>query len=308
MVLGIACWGCGDDGPEAAGTDAPAVTDVAPEDNAVLARRDALLKMRGEIEEKREALAAKRREIRASGGDTSALDDEADKLRERERALADEEASLSGKIDALLEDRRAMMRALAAGDDKAARIAAREATLAQRARLLAAREGKVAAREAKMAEREQALASREANMCGGGGTTIVKTVPAQGSRYSRKDVDPLLKRARRAMSQKGLLRSDLPSPAQGLEREATRSMARGDYGRARFAAAQLVDSVDSVRVDKGFIAAKIRRLNAVIREKKLTSKQQSSIDSLFRDATAAYGDGEFSGANRKLNQIYAAVR
>lgn len=308
-VLALAVLGCGEDGTKQQSPGEVAAADeLDSEQSSVLARRDALLKMRRQLGEKREALAEKRREIRASGGDISVLDEQASELRDREQELAQEEASLAAKIEALLEERRAMTQALAAGDDEAARMAARESGLAQRERALARRESDIARREATLAEREQALAAREENMCGGAPTTIVKTVQPEGSHYTRRDVDPLLKRARRRMSQKGLLRSDLPAPAQGLEREATRAMAKGNYGRARFAAAQLVDSVDSVRVDKGFIAAKIRRLNNAIRGVKLSAKKQARVDELFRDATAAYGDGEFAGANRKLNRIYAALK
>jgi len=40
---------------------------------------------------------------------------------------------------------------------------------------------------------------------------------------------------------------------------------------------------------------------------KLEDSKQKQVDDLFADATARYGDGDFTGANRKLNQIYAMI-
>jgi hypothetical protein len=132
-------------------------------------------------------------------------------------------------------------------------------------------------------------------------------VPAAPSRYSRKDVEPLLSSARRKMTEKGLLASDLPSPVRDLEREAAAAMSDGDYARARFAADQLVATVESVKVDKAFIMAKIGRLNGAIKAAGLPEDSRRQADELFRDATADYGDGRFTAANGKLNRIYALL-
>jgi hypothetical protein len=84
-------------------------------------------------------------------------------------------------------------------------------------------------------------------------------------------------------------------------------MAAGDYGRARLAADQLVASIDSVKIDKAFIVAKINRLNVALRSAKLSTDAKAEVDDLFRDATADYGDGKFAGANGKLNRILTAI-
>ena len=53
--------------------------------------------------------------------------------------------------------------------------------------------------------------------------------------------------------------------------------------------------------------AKTGRLHAAIKGKNLSSSKRSQVDKLFRGATANYGDGKSSSANRKLNKIYAAI-
>src|SRR5262249_34199747 len=121
--------------------------------------------------------------------------------------------------------------------------------------------------------------------------------PPPGARYSRRDVEPLLTAARRKMSDKGLLESDLPSPARGLEREATAAMSSGDFGRARFAADQLNATIDSLKVDRTFIVGKINRLNGAMKSTRLAGDARKEVDDLFRDATADYGDGKFASAN-----------
>src|SRR5262249_3438982 len=160
------------------------------------------------------------------------------------------------------------------------------------------------------ADRERQLAVREKETCGTAAppTTIIQQVDAKGSKYTRHDVEPLLKRARDDMGRKGVLVADLPPNAQGLEREATKAMGEGDYGAAFFAARQLAATMDSLKIDRAFIAAKIGRLSAHMKGTTLDGAKQKQVDDLFADATAKYGDGDFAGANRKLNQIYALAQ
>ena len=187
----------------------------------------------------------------------------------------------------------------------------REAQVAARERDFSRREQTMAGREAELAARERDLAKREREMCSAGTTTtIIREVepPTPGKRYNKRDVEPVLARARRHMAEKGLLSSDLPAQARALEKEATESMAEGDFGKAKFAADQFLAVVDGVRIDKGFIAGKISRLNAAVKGKTLAAGVGGQVDGLFREATADYGDGKFSGANGKLNRIYALIQ
>jgi hypothetical protein len=62
-----------------------------------------------------------------------------------------------------------------------------------------------------------------------------------------------------------------------------------------------------MKIDRGFISGKINRLSKRMSGRTLDAKVQKEVDDLFRDATAKYGDGDYSGANKKLNQIYRAI-
>ncbi|MEZ4369049.1 MAG: hypothetical protein R2939_22620 [Kofleriaceae bacterium] len=152
--------------------------------------------------------------------------------------------------------------------------------------------------------------ARQAASCGQPAavpTTIIQTVDAKGSKYGRRDVEPMLTRARTNMSKKGLLAADLPGPAQGLEKEATAAMADADFGKAYFAASQLLATVDSIKIDRAFIGAKIGRLSARMKGRTLEAGAQAQVDGLFREATEKYGDGDFGGANKRLNQIASLI-
>ncbi|MBL4634703.1 MAG: hypothetical protein JKY56_12590 [Kofleriaceae bacterium] len=281
------------------------VEEIADEEDALLGKRDALFTMRRDLQSKRTRLADKRTKVRASGGDTSQIDTQEQALRAEEAELSTKESELDKLLRVSMKERRQLIAAIGSGG-AANNITAREAGLASRERTLAKREKTIAEREAALARRESTLATKWKDDCalGGGATTIIRTVDASGTSYSKKDVEPLLSKARREMAKKGILASDLPAQARGLEKEANAAMKKGDYGRARLASSQLVKTVKAISVNRGFIAAKIQRLNGRMKGKSLSSRTEG----LFRDATARYGDGKFSSANKKLNQIYSSLR
>jgi len=255
------------------------------EEGDVLARRDELARAREQVTADRVALDEKRKQVSAAGGDLRSVDDEERALLARERKIVDDERELSRKIQGLLLGYQELT-AGAGGRD----VGAREAQIAVREKDFARREKELAQREASMAEREREQARREREMCSAPPTIV--QAPAAGAaatRYTRKDIEPLLASARRKMADKGLLESDLPPPAAGLEREATAAMSSGDLGRARLAADQLVATVDSVAIDKAFIVGKINRLNAALKNAKLGGEARKEADELFRDATAEIG-------------------
>ncbi len=276
---------------------------ISAAEDDLLKRRDALLNTRLELSSKRAELAEKRKAIKAEGGDTSGLDEEAQKLLDEENDLVGQEQDLNGKLDAILSERRAMVSALSSGGG--VDVAGREAGVAAREKELARREQRVAEREAALSSREEGLASKWKETCAAGGTTttIVQTLDVKGSKYTKKDVEPLLDKAHSEMRQKGILKSDLPDPVRDLDSTATQAMAKGDYAQARFAASQLLATVRALKIDKPFIAAKIGRLNATMKGKTLSS----SIEQLFRDATEEVADGKFVSANKKLNSIYSKI-
>jgi chromosome segregation ATPase len=273
----------------------------------LLSRRDALLKSRQQLRDEQQKIEEQRKTVAQQGGDTSELDKKVAELKTQDDKLAGEQDQLVDAIASKLAEADA---ARSAGNDKAAQVAAREAGIASREKTFAAREDRIGQREAALAERERQLAVREKETCSQAGTptTIIQQVDSKGSKYTKRDVEPLLKRARDDMSRKGVLAADLPATAQGLEREATKAMGEGDYGAAFFAARQLNNVVDTMKIDRAFISAKIGRLSARMKGQSLGADKQKQVDDLFSDATAKYGDGDFAGANRKLNQIYAVAQ
>ena len=307
LTVGGVCVGAGgackdpdapDEAAASAAVDPKVAAPAQADDESLLLRRDSLLATRLELRSKREELAEKREAIREKGGDTSEVDRETAELTQRESAVAAEEKSL---VDKLLSERQGMLTALSAS--RAGGLPGREAAVATREKDLARREQKLAEREKDLAAREEGLASKWKETCQAAPATIVQTVDPRGTKYTRRDVEPLLARARSEMNKKGLLRTDLPEPVRDLETEATRAMEKGDYGQARFAASQLYGTVKVTKVDKAFIADKIRRLNGMLKGQRLTQP----VEQLFREATQNVADGNFAGANRKLNRIHSAI-
>jgi hypothetical protein len=307
LILGTSACKDQDRAGKGAGTSAAGPVlgeDAAAEEEDLLRRRDALLGTRLELRTKRADLAEKRQEVSAKGGDTSELDRETEELLNQESDLVDQERELNSRLDTILSDRRAMITALAGGGGEAGGTAGREASLASREKDLARREQRLAEREAALSSREEGLAAKWKDSCAAGTTTtIVQTVDPRGVKYSRRDVAPLLSKARAEMQKKGILKIDLPATARDLESEATGAMAKGDFGQARFAASQLYATVRGMDINKPFIAAKIGRLNGIIQGKTVSGQ----VEQLFRQATEDVADGKFSAANRKLNKIYGQI-
>lgn len=305
VVALLALSACKDKGADKNAEAASAKDDgsaKAAED--LLARRDALMKSRQKVQEERTALEAERTKIIESGGDPSEIDKKLEEQRTAEAKIENEDAAIADQMSAFLESAKT-----AISGDAQQQVAAREAAMANREKALASREDRVGQRESQLAGREKELAEREKNTCGaGGGTTIIQQVAdPKGTKYSKRDVESALKKARESMSKKGVLSADLPAQAAGLEKEATTAMSDGDYGPARFAAQQLLATVEAIKVDRNFISQKISRLSKKMSGRTLDDKLQKEVDDLFRDATAKYGDGDYSGANKKLNQIYRSI-
>jgi hypothetical protein len=308
LLVVLAAWlgSCRGDTPKAGPSPelVARIDKLQEEEGGVLARRDEISRERQKVDADRALLEEKRKAATQTGGDPGALDAESRALAAREARIAADEAKLGRELDGVLRTYQQLATG-AAGKD----VAGREAQVAMRERDFSRREQIVAEREATLAARERELARRERETCSVPAAVAAPApAPVPGARYSRKDVEPLLTGARRKMSDKGLLPSDLPSPATDLEREAASAMGAGDWSRARFAADQLVATVDSLKIDKPFIMAKIGRLNGTVKGMKLPEDARKQVDDLFRDATADYGDGKFASANGKLNRIYGLLR
>jgi hypothetical protein len=105
------------------------------------------------------------------------------------------------------------------------------------------------------------------------------------------------------MGTKGILAGDLGSAAN-LETEATKAMADGDWGKAYFAAAQFAQRVDEIKIDRAFVAAKHDRLNARVKAGKLDETTSQALTEGLKEVLQKYGDGDFTAANKKLNQLW----
>lgn len=285
---------------------------VAPDPAALkaqqelMARRDALLAQREQLQKDSDKIAAEIKQVEASGGDTTEL---AKKKADIDQQMKGQEIELE-KVRTNVET--ALSKIQAAGDAAAA-MAVREATVGSREKGLTSREERVAERERVIAAREAALAQREKETCGAGGgtTTIIQQVPAPtkpDGNYSRKEVESVLGRAKAAMQKKGVSTADLPGAAQGLERDALKAIGEGDMGKAYFAATQLKANVDAVKIDRAFVKAKYDRLNARVKGAKVDAATQKQLDDGMSDILQKYNDGNFAAANAKLNALAALVR
>jgi hypothetical protein len=85
-------------------------------------------------------------------------------------------------------------------------------------------------------------------------------------------------------------------------------MADGDWGKAYFAAAQLVATVDAVKVDRAFIQGKTARLSNQVRATKVDETANQQLVNILSDVMQKYNDGNFAAANQRLNQLATLVK
>ncbi len=271
----------------------------------LIAKRDALLAQREELKDKRDKLDVEIQKVTADGGDTKEL--------AKSRAALDQQIegstremidTMSNKLDTVLAS------ASASSGDKTAQIAAREATAANRERDFAAREARIAAREKDMADREHALELRMKDTCAGSGPTIIQqvTAPPKDGTYGRKDVEAQIARAHAAMAKKGLVNGDLPGPAQALEGDANKAQSASEWSRAYGYATQLIAFVDAIKLDRPFVMAKYNRLNARVTSVRQDDATTAQLNEGMKDVLQKFGDGDFAGANRKLNALSVLVK
>jgi hypothetical protein len=293
VALAAAASSVGCESKKASGgtqADMARVEALQKEESDVLARRTELEREKQAVRDARAALELKKK----AGGDPKVLEAEEKALVEREAKLAQDQSQNDQDVQKLLD----MYKSMSSSFDVTQAMAVREKDVARREEIIAKREGDIASRE-------RDLAKRERETCSAVPTTIVQAAPLPaGSKYSKRDVEGILAKARKKMNEKGILSSDLPPGAANLEKEATESMGDGEYGRAKLAADALFSTVDQLKIDKSFIMAKINRLSAQMKAK-TTSKE---IEELFRGATGDYGDGKFVASNVKLNRIWALIR
>jgi len=307
----------------AAGCPKSKPADVAPitaEDESLRKNETDLITQRGTLQRERKKLADARAEIverRSQLGHDSAgqaaLDEAEKKLLAQENDLSTQESTVNEKLDELLKMRGDLVKratqvvATAPGADPLERAARREQTVASREKEIAERERDVAARESQISAREAALAKRERDTCGGVAMPARVDLP-KGLHYTSKDVEPIYKKALKLMQDKGLLSSDLPPGTGKLVDDTREAMKKADFVRAKYDADQLLATVEEIKIDRSFISAKMARLSAAMRGKKLDGGDKKTVEDLFQEATANYGDGKFPQANLKINRLFALLK
>ena len=298
LVLALAP-ACNDKGKSKA---APVAVDESAE-QALVARRDALLKSRQGLADEKAKLAAEHEKIASEGGDTSEVDKRVEELRSKEATLSTQESDI---VEQLMSERKTLLAAAAGGADATAQVATREAGTAAREKGIATREDRVAQREAALAAREAALALREKETCSGGGgtTTIIQTVDPKAGKHSRSEVESLFGKAKSLMNDKGILVDDLPGGVRELYKDTSDGLKDNDTATAWVTATQLVKQINAFQVDRGFVQAKSARLSAIARGRSLSDADSKAVSDLLSSATEQFVDGNYKGANKKLNGIY----
>jgi len=274
--------------------------DAAPDPAAVkaqqdlVAKRDAMLKARQELEKKADQLDQQISEAKAAGSDTADLEKQKDAIQKQIETQQNDYSEINTKLDQIK-----------VSGDKAAQIASREAEIGSRERILAEREAAVAAREKGLAQREVDMAQRWKDSCQIAAPAAPVVITKPDGKYTKKDVTDLVARARAAMNKKGLLASDL-GPNANLESEASKSLNDNDVTTAYFAATHLIQAVDAITVNRAFIQAKYNRLAAQVKGN--SGGDQKQLADILGDVMQKYNDGNFGAANARLNQLAGMLK
>lgn len=296
LGLGASLAGCKGKSDASAAPDPAALQ--AQQD--LVSRRDALMAERQKLQSEKAQIEIQIQEGQAKGIDTSELASRRDQIESAIKGQSTDLDSISGKLDQVV----------AAQGDVAGRVAARESSVATREQRFAEREAAIAARERDIAARERAAAVREQAECGAGAQPMIiqqVAAPAKPGGYTRKEIDPILARARNAMRSKGLVSADL-GPGSSLDGEATRAMGDGDYGKAYLAATQLLATVEQLRIDRQFITLKYKRINERFSASKLDGTAKAKLEKELQDVVQLYGDGDHGAANKKLNAVASQLK
>ncbi|MBA3397815.1 MAG: hypothetical protein H0T89_34645 [Deltaproteobacteria bacterium] len=264
----------------------------------LIARRDTLMAQRQALEGERTKIETEIQKVQAAGGDATELTQKKAALDTQIAGQSSDLTSLTTKLDEVV-----------ARGDAAALIASREANMGGREKSVAQREKEIADRERTIASREAALAQREKETCGAAAPMIIQQVaPKSGGSYGKSDVQPLLAKAKAITQKKGILPSDLPGGAQNLESQATDAIAAQDWSKAYFAAAQLVATLEQIKIDRLFIQAKMARLNRQLASSKVDEATNQQLVGILSDVAQKYNDGNFSAVNQRLNQLASQLK
>ncbi|MDB4957326.1 MAG: hypothetical protein JWO36_4895 [Myxococcales bacterium] len=296
LLLGaVLTLGCKNSNDATAAAPDPAAVKKQQE---LIARRDTLLAARSKLQSDRDKIDLEIKDAQSKGVDTSEL------VKKR----ADLDTQIETQSSEVISTMQSGFASLQAANDKSAQVAAREAEVANRERGYASREEKMAERERQLAQREATLAQREKETCGVSAAPVIIQAPVpKGGNYSHKDITDLITRAKSSMAKRGILGADLPGPAQGLEAEAQKALGENNVSSAYVYAAQLAQNVEAIKIDRQFIAQKHARLSAQVKSSKLDDGTQQQLSGILSDVMQKFGDGDFTAANKRLNQLAALL-
>ena len=256
----------------------------------LLSKRDALLSQRQKLTEQKTKLEGDLKQAQDAHKDTTEIQKQLDSVNVQIDNSAKEVSAVASKLDTAM-----------VSLDKATQLAQREARLAEREAAVLVLEKD---QDKKLAAEIAALREVVNTKCGG--ETIVQqitTPPPAGHSVTKKDVDDRLKHARDVMYKRGILNGDLPGPAQGLEGEASQAASANDMSKAFALANQLALQVDNIKIDSGFIRAKIARLQAQLKASKVDDATQTQLADTLTGVMNDFGNGKFDLANQRLNSL-----
>lgn len=265
----------------------------------LMARRNALIAEQKRLSDESRALELKIEEGKAKGEDVAELTKQKDAL---DQKLAGSESELNQAADQLS--------SISSKLDAAGGMATREAEVSQREARVAEREKELVARMERLMELDAQRADKWKEGCAtpGAPTTIIQQVAApKDGKYTRKEVDALVARAKAAMAKKGLINADLGAQA-GLEGEVLKAQQDSDWTRGYVLASQLAQTIDAIQINRPFIRAKYDRLQAKVKGAKLDEATQATLTDGMKEVMQKYGDGDFVSANRRINQLWSGVR
>ncbi len=290
---GLVGAGCKDKGDASASTDPAALK--AQQD--LMARRDALMAERKKLETQKDAIETEINEVKKTGGDTTKLE-----------KLEKERADIATQLEKKETENSSIAGELSKAQALTGNVTSREADLAARERALAVREAAFFERERDSLRALTAAADKFKESCNSGGTQMIVQVPAPKSgNYTRTEVDGVYGRAKKIMREKGLIPGDQWAGAS-LEADTQASLGKSEWSTAFVTASQLVNYATQFKVDRGFVQAKIGRLNSIVKSTKRDETVQKQLTDGLGDVMVKFGDGNHTGANAKLNQLFSLVR
>lgn len=295
LCLALGVGGCKSKGGEAEAAPDQAAIKAQQE---LVARRDTLLAQKQKLQSESTDLGDQITKAKAAGGDTKDLEQ---KKADIDKQIEQQDTNLSSTSTELS--------ALSSKLDAAGGVAAREAAVAKREAEVAVRERDVMSKMKEVLAADAASAERWKESCNTGGSPMIiqQVAPPKSGNYSRKEVDALVSRAKTAMAKKGLMGADLGAQA-GLEGEVTKALSESDWTRGYILASQLVQTIDAIQINRAFIGAKVQRLQARVKGAAVDEATQAQLTEGLKDVLTKYGDQDFVGANRKINQLWNAVK